>query len=265
MSERRIDFAEAMESQLVMAREEGVVGPTLLLLDPASAAARAIYEELRGKPLLPTRHGDEEYAPLERVSSEAAQRLLRRHAGEGGDAVARHLVTTAYGQDYWLVLVLPGQIAYRAVKDHEALGGGQVPYDRVPRRLRQTPEDILSDDGPSMLTLLDSGGRQVRVCGPTGADAVFAGVLVAMATTCPGWADLPDPETGEPLRVWVTEDFVVDFLAKVYGQLPVAVAEAVMALRKADGKKAAWLERLLRNRPSLKSLSGRVRHELTGL
>ena len=66
------------------------------------------------------------------------------------------------------------------------------------------------------------------------------------------------------MRVRVNHQTLARFLKDVYIDEAATVAEAVMALRKLEPEKAAWLLRILQHNPELAALARAVHTELTG-
>jgi hypothetical protein len=69
---------------------------------------------------------------------------------------------------------------------------------------------------------------------------------------------------GKPVQIEVGDDKLTSLLLHVYGDMPRAIAEAIMALKKAGGGQERWLKEVLGSRPELRELAERVHHELAG-
>jgi hypothetical protein len=114
------------------------------------------------------------------------------------------------------------------------------------------------------LILLINGGRKVPVCGANLQVALWAAALADAVLRRGEEIPLPTSRDGGLVRVQVNEQTLVQFLLDVYAEEPATVAEAVMALRKLDRGRAAWLLRVLRTTPATAALARAVFVELTG-
>jgi hypothetical protein len=118
-------------------------------------------------------------------------------------------------------------------------------------------------DSPS-LVLLTVNGRNVPVCGKSTNQALWAAALVDTVLRRGEDTPLPTSREGGVRTVRITRGTLARFLQDLYGDEPATVAEAVMALRKLDPVKAAWLVRVLSSTPELAVLARAVQAELTG-
>jgi hypothetical protein len=123
--------------------------------------------------------------------------------------------------------------------------------------------DTMQSHSPS-LVLLRKNNRAVPVCGKSLQSALWASALVDVVLNRGEEMPLPTSRTGGVKRIRITEKTLVRFLLDVYGSEPATVAEAIMALRKFDLVKAAWLNRVLRKNSELTALARAVHTELTG-
>jgi hypothetical protein len=115
-----------------------------------------------------------------------------------------------------------------------------------------------------MLVLLSNGRRKVPVCGKDAPTALWAAALVDTVLRRGQETPLPTSKLGGIVTVRVTDESLARFLLDIYAGEPATVAEAVMALRKLDPPRAAWLVRVLRGRAELAPLARAVQVELTG-
>jgi hypothetical protein len=69
---------------------------------------------------------------------------------------------------------------------------------------------------------------------------------------------------GRFAQLKIDDDRLASSLLEVYGDKPHAIAEAIMALRKAGGDKEGFLTNVLRGHPELRELAEKVQHEFTG-
>jgi hypothetical protein len=112
--------------------------------------------------------------------------------------------------------------------------------------------------------LFARNGRRVPVCGKNFQIALWAVALVDVVVRRGQTIPLPRSRDGGLERARVNGMTLAAFLQNIYGNDPAAVAEAIMALRKFDRKRASWLLHVLGAFPSLASLARLVQIELTG-
>jgi hypothetical protein len=118
-------------------------------------------------------------------------------------------------------------------------------------------------DSPALI-LLKRRDRKVPVCGKNMQVALWAAALVDAVLRRGQVIPLPTARTGGLVRTRINDPALSRFLRDIYGNEPGTVAEAIMALRKLDPARAAWLLRLLRRRAELQDLGRDVHAELTG-
>lgn len=118
-------------------------------------------------------------------------------------------------------------------------------------------------DSPALI-LLKNGNRKVPVCGKNMQVALWAAALVDAVLRRGQVIPLPTSRGGGLVRTRINDPALSHFLRDIYGNDPGAVAEAVMALRKLDPARAAWLLRILRRRAELQQLARAVQIEMTG-
>jgi hypothetical protein len=255
MDETRIpDF---LHPRLAEAEDKGIARPAILTLSDRSGPARAIFEELHGSPMpLTNSLSGSEFGPWEVLPAGEASSLLRRHAGWGGALVA-DLLSDRYwseaGQpDFWFVGV------YKESIEIQAFGGGEeawhtaVGYDRSPRidedlsrrlwRLPRDRTDFIPAWGPSRENFL---------------------LAIALAEVASHQA-IESRYQGKTVQIKLDDTMLASLLLDVYGDRPQAVAEALMALKRAGGGKELWLEQVLGSRQELRELDEKVRRELAG-
>jgi hypothetical protein len=114
------------------------------------------------------------------------------------------------------------------------------------------------------LVLMKTGSRKVPVCGRNLQTALWASALVDAVLRRGEEIPLPSSKKGGLVRVRVNHQSLARFLQNVYADEPATVAEAIMALRKLEPVKAAWLIRVLQHYPELVALWRAVHTELTG-
>ena len=115
-----------------------------------------------------------------------------------------------------------------------------------------------------MLVLLTHGRRKVPVCGKDAATALWAAALADTVLRRGQETPLPTSKTGGIITARINDRSLSRFLLDIYAGEPNTVAEAIMALRKLDPARAAWLVRVLQTRPELTALARAVHAELTG-
>jgi hypothetical protein len=104
-----------------------------------------------------------------------------------------------------------------------------------------------------MIDVAGKPGRPAyRVIGPSYEDATMSGALIELVLDYPGSTLWPDPVSGVPAPIRVTERFVHEVLLKIYQGKAHQVAEAIRSLRQVSPERAAWLERLLGDSPLLR-------------
>jgi hypothetical protein len=237
---------------LAEAKKKGIADPVVLVLSERSEPARAIYADLHGRPMAPyDKETDHEFGPFEILPTAAAD-LLRRDADLGGGHVADLLQDVVLRErvrpDFWLVLVMQAEIHARAFLDGQVVWRTVTGYYRV-RRDRQTPEQLAADDGPSLWRVRLEGDQLVPVCGPTGKEVIMAAALAEIATD----RVIEARHEGRLVQLEIDDDRLASLLLEVYGDKPHAIAEAIMALRKAGGDKEGFLTNVLRATPSCRS------------
>jgi hypothetical protein len=236
--------------------------PVVLLLNPQLKRSRRVYEEVMAEPMPEAAAGElaAKVVPL-MVPVEKACALLRQHCGVGGEPVARQLQEEDIPVTGWAVALQANEMTFAGFDLGVRTVGGRHDYDRVSPRFRTSGEQV-NCQGPARLCMRTDDGSCVTIYGRSGSDAAVSGILVGAVAS----GKFPVEVDGRMVELPATEDLLTDLLLKVFaeGSGPHQVAEALRALRQLPGGQDKRLLRLLRNRPGLSDLYGKVRVELTG-
>jgi hypothetical protein len=258
MSEDR--FSTLMMKHLTEAAERGIRPPVTALLHPESGPARACHADLYGQPLRPG-EGDylEDSGLMVTWAVADAARLLRRHAGLGGSAVANRLEEAPPQTDSWMLMLGEDRLALLGTAQAQRTVSSMAFYDRLPYELC---ECCAHDEDEVFLLTRIKGGKQVAVYGRTAAEGAKTSCLVGIVAE----RSLPSlaregrraVRTSLPVR----DADLVMILRDFYSDGPELVAEAIRALRRAKVKERHWLTQTLNAYPELHALAERVREEL---
>jgi hypothetical protein len=127
---------------------------------------------------------------------------------------------------------------------------------------QQTAQERYADPGPSHVRLLLDDGSTLLAFGPDGETASWAAILASSIVD--GKLEVGDG-IGKKTLDLTNDDRLVEVLTEAFGNAPRIVAEALTTLKKAGKERAhKRLSSLLRNRPGLSELYGKVKFELTG-
>jgi hypothetical protein len=246
----------------------GIRVPVLLVVVMRHDRAFAINRELNGGlGSLPDGFDGLSGAFMVVCDPPVAASLLRRHAGEAGQA-AEALLMYPSPADYWLIKVLPETMTIVSFKDDEPLRNLELAYSskkQYASSCNVTPEGaqylealINDQQGPNMIMLEADDGQKVPVCGRNGLEVYLAGYMVSLVVN----RGINGYFAGMPVKSQFDDARLADWLVKMCADKPQAVAEAIRTLRKLKGDQSSWLMRVLRNQMSLVELYQAVRQEL---
>ena len=234
-------FHAVAQRQLQKARAAGDCTPVLAILPPHRRPARAAFADRHGGRLKPG--GRDWVRGLGRIvawSLADAVRLLRRHAGLGGNLVANLLDGPPRAVDRWMLDWGP-VLAVAGLRDEEPVLTSCALYDDLPFAVCDC-----------CAAKYGAGDRHA----PLGGDDRAAALLGIVASRAMPAVEHPVPQTVDlPVR----DDELAHILRAFYADDPGLVFHVLTALRAADPDGHRWLAGVLDDRPELADLARHVR------
>jgi hypothetical protein len=251
-------FDAIVERQLRKARAAGIHPPVVAMLSSAAGPARAAFADRHGGRLKP--RGKDWVRGVGRIvtwSMADAIRLLRRHAGLGGNLVANLLDDLSQTVDTWS-LDWGQALSVSGFRGEDLVVTSCTLYDDLPFAVCERCARV---HGAVDIHVPVAGGAGAAVAGASVDAAARAAALLRIvgAGAMPA-VDYPVPET---MDLPVRDDELAHILRVFYGDAPGPVIDVLAALRQTDPVGHRWLVRVLEGRPELAGLAGRVRAAAT--
>ncbi|MBO0698779.1 MAG: hypothetical protein J2P46_10315 [Zavarzinella sp.] len=243
-------FDTIVGRQLRQARAAGIHPPVLATLSSDARPARAAFAGHYGGRLKP--RGKDWVRGVGQIvtwSVADAIRLLRRHAGLGGNLVANLLDDSPETVDTWS-LDWGRALSVSGFRDEDLVLTSCALYDDLPFAVCDC---CAAKHGPGNEHMPSAGNDRGAAHEALVRSAALVGIVTARVMPA---VDYPVPETVDlPVR----DDELAHILQAYYVDSPVLVINVLTALRKAHADGHRWLAGVLNDRPELGNLARRVR------
>jgi hypothetical protein len=230
---------DVLNHHVAEARARGLRTPVIALL--FWDMPRDIRAKLDGHAPPPEKTDDANSFEVNTWTVAAAIKLLRRHAGLGGAAVARLLARPPSRPEFWVVSFEATHVAIAAFAHGDIVFQSACPYRRIEF---EAPPTQATD-----LAWATDCARE---------EMARAAYLVRVASS----ASLPIGTDDKTVDLPIGDDELALVLKDTYGDEPQIVAAAILRLRMLKGGKDGWLLRVLQSRPELRKLAKPVLAEL---